>query len=173
MRGLRQAAPRLSRVDFFNQLVLAGAVLLLLAILASALSYRIGMPLLLVFLVAGSLGLFLWELERGVPLDVARTAAINALVMGEIFYLFNCRRLTAPVVGWSGLVGNRAVLIAIGVLVVLQGLFTYLPVLQMLFATAALDLAAWGRILVFGIVVYSVVEIEKALIRGNHKPVAH
>ena len=120
-----------------------------------------------VFLVAGSLGLFLWELERGVPLEVARTAAINALVMGEIFYLFNCRRLTAPVVGWSGLVGNRAVLIAIGILVVLQGLFTYLPVLQTLFATAALDLAAWGRIFLFGIIVYSVVEIEKAVIRGN------
>ncbi|MFZ3042830.1 MAG: cation-transporting P-type ATPase [Thiobacillus sp.] len=130
--------------------------------------WRIGF--VTVLLVAGSLGLFLWELERGVPLDVARTAAINALVMGEIFYLFNCRRLTAPVVGWSGLVGNRAVLIAIGLLVVLQGLFTYLPVLQALFATAALDLAAWGRILVFGIVVYSVVEIEKAVIRRNHTP---
>ena len=87
--------------------------------------------------------------------------------MGEIFYLFNCRRLTAPVVGWSGLVGNRAVLIAIGVLVVLQGLFTYLPVLQTLFATAALDLAAWGRIFIFGLIVYSVVEIEKAVIRRN------
>ncbi|MHB1061189.1 MAG: cation-transporting P-type ATPase [Thiobacillus sp.] len=123
-----------------------------------------------VFLVAGSLGLFLWELERGVPLDVARTAAINALVMGEIFYLFNCRRLTAPVVGWSGLVGNRAVLIAIGLLVVLQGLFTYLPMLQALFATAPLDLAAWGRILVFGVIVYSVVEIEKTVIRHNHTP---
>jgi magnesium-transporting ATPase (P-type) len=128
--------------------------------------WRIGF--VTVLLVAGSLGLFLWELERGMPLDVARTAAINALVMGEIFYLFNCRRLTAPVVGWSGVAGNRAVLIAIGVLVVLQGLFTYLPLLQTLFATTPLDLAAWGRIIVFGIVVYSVVEIEKALIRSNH-----
>ena len=118
-----------------------------------------------VFLVAGSLGLFLWELERGVPLDTARTAAINALVMGEIFYLFNCRRLVAPVVGWQGFVGNRAVLIAIGILIVLQGLFTYLPALQALFATAALDAAAWGRIVLFGLVVYGVVETEKALIR--------
>ncbi|HSJ81460.1 MAG TPA: hypothetical protein VK910_09590 [Thiobacillus sp.] len=42
-------------MDLFNQLVLAGAVLLLLAILASALSYRIGMPLLLVFLAVGML----------------------------------------------------------------------------------------------------------------------
>ena len=123
-----------------------------------------------VFLVAGSLGLFLWELERGLPLDAARTAAINALVMGEIFYLFNCRRLTAPVVGWSGLVGNRAVLIAIAILVVLQGLFTYLPVLQALFATAPLDLATWGRILLFGVIVYSGVEVEKALIRRSQAP---
>jgi magnesium-transporting ATPase (P-type) len=123
-----------------------------------------------VFLVAGALGLFLWELERGVPLEIARTAAINALVMGEIFYLFNCRRLTAPVVGWSAFVGNRAVLIAIGVLVVLQGLFTYLPLLQALFSTAALDAAAWGRIFLFGIVVYGVVEVEKAVIRSNHAP---
>jgi magnesium-transporting ATPase (P-type) len=121
-------------------------------------------------LVGGSLGLFLWELERGVPIEVARTAAINALVMGEIFYLFNCRRLTAPVVGWSGFFDNRAVLIAIGILIVLQGLFTYLPVMQSLFATAALDMAAWGRIFVFGLVVYGVVEVEKALIRGNHSP---
>jgi magnesium-transporting ATPase (P-type) len=126
-----------------------------------------------VFLVAGSLGLFLWELERDMPLDVARTAAINALVMGEIFYLFNCRRLTAPVVGWSGLVGNRAVLIAIGVLVILQGLFTYLPLLQALFATTALDLATWGRIVFFGLVVYSGVEIEKAVIRRNQNLAEH
>ncbi|MDP3421000.1 MAG: HAD-IC family P-type ATPase, partial [Thiobacillus sp.] len=118
-----------------------------------------------VFLVAGSLGLFLWELERGMPLEAARTAAINALVMGEIFYLFNCRRLIAPVVGWSGFFCNRAVLIAIGALIVLQGLFTYLPLLQSLFATTALDLVTWGHILLFGLIVYGVVEIEKAVIR--------
>ncbi|MFN3750309.1 MAG: cation-transporting P-type ATPase [Thiobacillus sp.] len=118
-----------------------------------------------VFLVAGSLGLFLWELERGVPVEVARTAAINALVMGEIFYLFNCRRLTAPVVGWSGFTGNPAVLIAIAVLVVLQAIFTFGPVLPALFGTAPLDGITWLKIFVLGLVVYSVVEIEKALIR--------
>ncbi|MEW6025573.1 MAG: HAD-IC family P-type ATPase, partial [Pseudomonadota bacterium] len=118
-----------------------------------------------VFLVAGALGLFLWELERGMPLEVARTAAINALVMGEIFYLFNCRRLTAPVVGWSGFVGNPAVLIAIAVLVVLQAVFTFGPVLPALFGTAPLDGITWLKIFVFGLVVYSVVEIEKALVR--------
>jgi magnesium-transporting ATPase (P-type) len=113
-----------------------------------------------VFLVAGSLGLFLWELERGMPVEVARTAAINALVMGEIFYLFNCRRLTRPAIGWSGFVGNRAVLFAIGVLVVLQALFN----------TAPLDALTWLKILAFGVIVYSVVEIEKALVRRRASP---
>ncbi len=42
-------------MEFINQLVLGGAALILLAILASALSYRIGMPLLLVFLGVGML----------------------------------------------------------------------------------------------------------------------
>jgi magnesium-transporting ATPase (P-type) len=119
------------------------------------------------FLVGGSFGLYLWELERGMPLEVARTAAVNALVMGEIFYLFNCRRLTAPVIGWSGFVGNRVVLIAIGVLIVLQGLFTYLPLMQTLFATAPVDASTWVRVFLFGILVYSVVEIEKAFVRAH------
>ena len=42
-------------MELINQFVLAGAVLLLLAILGSTLSYRIGMPLLLVFLAVGML----------------------------------------------------------------------------------------------------------------------
>ncbi len=119
-------------------------------------------------LVAGSMGLFVWEQARGMSLEVARTVAVNALVVGEIFYLFNCRRLTAPVVGWSGFAGNRVVLAAVGVLAVLQGGFTCAPTLQALFGTAAPDAAAWLRILAFGVAVYGIVEIEKAYFRRRH-----
>ncbi len=120
-------------------------------------------------LVAGSMGLFLWEQARGMPLEVARTAAVNALVMGEIFYLFNCRRLTAPVVGWSGFAGNRVVLAAVGVLAVLQGLFTHAPVMRTLFGTAPLDAAAWLKIFVFGLAVYGIVEIEKGFFHRRRR----
>lgn len=116
-------------------------------------------------LVAGSLGLFLWEIGRGMSLEVARTAAINALVVGEVFYLFNCRRLIAPVAGWSGLADNRAVLMAISVLGGLQLCFTFAPPFQALFHTAAPDSMSWLKILAFGFGVYGVVEIEKSLIR--------
>lgn len=43
-------------MDVLNQLILLGAVLFLISILASALSPRVGMPLLLVFLLVGMLG---------------------------------------------------------------------------------------------------------------------
>ncbi|MCP8898661.1 potassium/proton antiporter [Gilvimarinus xylanilyticus] len=43
-------------MELLNQLILLGAVLFLISILASALSPRVGMPLLLVFLLVGMLG---------------------------------------------------------------------------------------------------------------------
>jgi len=115
-------------------------------------------------LVSGSLGLFLWELGRGASIEVARTATVNLLMLGEVFYLFNCRRLTYPVLSREGLTGNRHVWVAIGALL-LQPAFTYVPVMQTLFHTAALDPAAWGRILIFGLAVLLLVEAEKALLR--------
>ncbi len=116
-------------------------------------------------LVAGSLGLFLWEQAHGASLEVARTVAVNVLVVGEIAYLFNCRHLRGPVLHAEGLLGNRFVLLAVGVLVVFQLLFTYVPTMQTLFGTAALDAAAWARVVAFGAVLMLVVEAEKAAIR--------
>ena len=140
------------------------------AIMTPFMLWRVAFVSLL--LVGGSLGLFLWELDRGVGVEVARTATINLLMLGEVFYLFNCRRLTASVLSWDGLTGNRYVLLAILVLIGLQWLFTYQPTLQMLFHTAPLDGAAWGRILAFGLFVLLAVELEKALVSrlGRRSP---
>lgn len=113
-------------------------------------------------LVAGITGLFLWDLDRGEPLASARTVAVNLLVMGEAAYLFNSRYLYAPSITVEGFLGNRIALIAIAVLVVLQLSFTYLPVFQALFGSAGLDAEAWLLIGVFGILLFLVVELEKA-----------
>ncbi|OGB20941.1 MAG: carbonate dehydratase [Burkholderiales bacterium RIFCSPLOWO2_02_FULL_57_36] len=118
-----------------------------------------------VLLVAGSLGLFLWELDHGKDLATARTVAVNALVMGEITYLFNCRHMTASALNREGMLGNRFVLLAIGLLLVFQMLFTYLPVMQAMFGTAGLDLASWGRVVLFGLALMLIVEAEKFFLR--------
>ncbi len=116
-------------------------------------------------LVAGGMGFFVWELDRGQHLEVARTAAVNAVLIGEAFYLFNVRSFTGSILNRDGLTGNRYVLVAIAMLVLAQAAFTYVPGMQTLFGTAGLDLAAWLRIVAFGIIVLLLVEAEKALIR--------
>ncbi|MCV2216365.1 cation-transporting P-type ATPase [Thauera sp. Sel9] len=117
-------------------------------------------------LVAGGMGLFLWELQQGASLAAARTAAVNAVLIGEVFYLFNMRSLTGSVLSRAGFFGNRYVLWAIGLLLVCQVPFTYLPAMQALFGTEGLGLDAWLRILGFGVAVLLLVEVEKAVVRG-------
>ncbi|MCK9201451.1 MAG: cation-transporting P-type ATPase [Gallionella sp.] len=120
-----------------------------------------------VLLTVGVVALFLWELARGDSLETARTVAVNALVMGEIAYLFNCRYLLGPVRSWQDFTGNRYVLLSIGVLAVIQAAFTYLPFMQKMFGVVALDAAAWGLIAGFGVLLFVVIEIEKRLLSNR------
>src|SRR5574340_856236 len=71
-----------------------------------------------VLMVVGALGFFLWEQARGASIEAARTVAVNALVMGEIFYLFNSRYLLAPSWGLRSFIDSRPILIAIASVVV-------------------------------------------------------
>ncbi len=116
-------------------------------------------------LAGGSVALFLWEGARGVSIEECRTVAVNALVVGEMAYLFNCRYLLEPVRSWQDFTGNYYVLFSVAILVIIQAIFTYLPYMQRLFGVVAIDAAAWGRIIGFGIMLFVVVELEKLLIR--------
>jgi len=119
-----------------------------------------------VLLVIAPLGLFLWETGHGRPLAEARTLAVNALVMGEIFYLFNSRFIYSSVLSWNGLLGSRPVLISIGLMLLLQLAFTYLPLMQALLGTAPISAADWGLVTLAGVTVLLLVELEKAVWRG-------
>jgi magnesium-transporting ATPase (P-type) len=116
-------------------------------------------------ILAGSFGLFYWFRAGGAGIEYARTIAVNTLVMFEVFYLFNTRYIHASVISVQGLFGNRYVLIAIALVIVLQLLFTYAPLMQRLFHTAALGWDTWLYILVVAFSVFILVELEKLLIR--------
>jgi len=118
-----------------------------------------------VILMSGTFGLFIWEMEQGVSIEYARTVAVNTLVMFEIFYLFNSRYITANVLNLNGLLGNRYVLIAVGVLIVFQVCFTYLGPMQTLFGTTGIDVTMWVRIVLVASLVLFLVELEKAVVR--------
>ncbi|OGU14949.1 MAG: carbonate dehydratase, partial [Geobacteraceae bacterium GWC2_53_11] len=120
-------------------------------------------------LLAGSFGIFIWQLGQGGEIAVARTCAVNIFVFGEIFYLFNCRSLRYSVLR-IGLFSNRWVLGGVGLMVLLQLLFTYLPVMNRAFGSSPIALAEWGVILVASSVVYSVIECEKWIRRKREQP---
>ena len=116
-------------------------------------------------MVMGTLGLFIYDTSIGESLEMARTTAVNNLIFFQIFYLFNTRYLKAPVVSKEGLLGSRAVLLAVVLIAGLQMLFTYLPLFQGVFGTAAIPLGDWVRLLIFTFSVFVLVEIEKSIVR--------
>lgn len=116
-------------------------------------------------MMAGALGLFLWELEHGTGLESARTMAVNSVVVCEMFYLLNSRHIYDSVLSREGLFGNRQVLLAIAACVVLQLLYTYAPPLQALFGSVGLAPGEWARVLLAGLGLFCVAELEKWLCR--------
>ncbi|KAA1055568.1 cation-transporting P-type ATPase [Azospirillum argentinense] len=123
------------------------------------------MVLVMALLVATSFGFFLLHEGHGDPTPVARTMAVNALVMGEIFFLLNARAITASVMNRRGLFGSRPVWISIGLMLVFQLAFTYAPPLQSLFGTAAVDWTQWVAMTAAGLAIFLAVEAEKAVTR--------
>jgi len=131
--------------------------------LTSHLIWRI--TLVSIILMGGTFGLFIWEMERGMDIEHARTVAVNTLVMFEIFYLFNSRYIKASIFNWSGFTGNRYVLIAIAILIIFQLSFTYFAPMQSLFGTTAIGFDIWLRILLVSSSVLFLVELEKYFVR--------
>ncbi len=110
-----------------------------------------------------SLGLFHLSQEQGWSLEASRTLAVNAIIACEIGYLFSSRRLLAPArFGWHD---NPMVWSMVLGIIALQGLFSHWPLLQQLFATEGLPLAAWGLCLLLALLTCALVEAEKYLLR--------
>ncbi|MDX1634003.1 MAG: cation-transporting P-type ATPase [Marinobacter sp.] len=117
-------------------------------------------------LVAPVYGLFIWLQQiQGAPVELARSVAVNMLVVGEIVYLLNTRRPLANALSFKGLFGSRAVLIAIGLVVLGQLAWTYLPPMQFLFSSQGLEPLHWGLILLAGAAIFLLVELEKLVLR--------
>ena len=121
-------------------------------------------------LLIGAFGLFKWELATGASIDKARTVAVNVFVIMELFYLFNCRSLTKSVFQ-LGFFSNMWVFGGVAVMLLVQIVYTYLPVMNRLFQSAPIDLGAWVRIVAAGIVAFAIVEFEKRLRAGVHRKI--
>ena len=129
------------------------------AILNGEMVFRIIMVALL--LLAGSFGLFEWALQHGASQAEARTIAVNAIAIGQTFYLLNCRSLRFSIIH-IGLFSNMWIWGGIAAMIIAQLAFTYAPVMNQLFHTAPIGIMDWMQILAVGLVIYIVVGVEKA-----------
>ncbi|MFW6032651.1 MAG: cation transporting ATPase C-terminal domain-containing protein, partial [Phycisphaeraceae bacterium] len=100
------------------------------------------------------------------PLAQAQTVVINTIVMGETFYLLNCRSLTRSMFA-IGLMSNRWIWPGIAAMLAAQLLITYAPVMNRLFHTAPIPAVAWAGVVLVGVVVYAAVGLEKWLRFGR------
>lgn len=118
-----------------------------------------------VSVVIGALTLGVFSLLRSKGLDdaTARTIAVNTLVAGQLFYLFNCRKIELPALG-KGFFGNKYVFWAAGALIVLQMGFVYLPFMNAFFDTRPISATYWLYPLGAGAFVFVLVELEKFII---------
>jgi magnesium-transporting ATPase (P-type) len=131
------------------------------SILSGIFLWRIGFVSVLIG--GATIMVFLLESRNGMALDQARTLAVNTLVFGQIFYLFNSRYLRKSSLHIKRLGANRVAWLTVLILLGLQALFVYLPFMHILFGSAALELWHWLIPLGIGFVMFLIVEAEKAL----------
>lgn len=133
-------------------------------ILTRTLSFRI--LLVGALLLIAAFGLFQWELASGATVAQARTVAVNVFVVIELFYLFNCRSLTKSLTE-LGLFSNMWVFAGTAGMLLLQILYTYVPIMNRLFQSEPIGLLSWAKIMVAGLVTYLIVEVEKKVWRRS------
>ncbi|MBP7824327.1 MAG: cation-transporting P-type ATPase [Pseudomonas sp.] len=109
------------------------------------------------------LGLFLYSQQLGWSLEASRSLAVNALVLGEMGYLFSTRRLHGVAnFAWRD---NPMAWTMVGILLVLQLAFIELAWLQQLFATQSIGWQGWLYCLPVAVLICLLSELEKYLLR--------
>jgi magnesium-transporting ATPase (P-type) len=120
-----------------------------------------------VALLAYTLWAFFWMKGQGASDQLARTVAVNAITVGQVFYLLNSRYLVDSSLALKAHLENRYLLAGIGAVMILQLLFTYAWPLQRVFETEPIPARAWPWLVLGGFVFFLVVEAEKLIIRSS------
>ncbi len=115
-------------------------------------------------MVAGTFGIYAWAITRGLPVETARTMAVNTLVVMEIFYLFSVRFVHGTSLTLRGVLGTRAVLVGIATVTAAQFAFTYLPPMQAIFGSRPVSLGDGIVIVGVGALLLVIVEAEKRIV---------
>ncbi|GIL00959.1 MAG: carbonate dehydratase [Alphaproteobacteria bacterium] len=112
------------------------------------------------FLVA-VFGIYFHAVDKGYAQELARTMALNTLVVLEIFHLFFIRNIYGTSLTWRAAKGTPVVWATVLAVTAAQFAVTYLPPLQRIFGTQAVPLADGVLIVAIGAAFFAIIEAEK------------
>lgn len=125
------------------------------------------------FIGGATIGVFLLAQEAGIDLATSRTFAVHTLVVGQIFYLFASRFSKVSSIRRELFNTNPISWLCVGLMLILQLAFGYLPFMQAAFHTTAVPLDWWLIPLAVGVVIFLMVEVDKLIRRiaghRNHR----
>ena len=116
-----------------------------------------------VLFLCGVFGIHMYAIDRGYSLELARSMALNTLVVMEIFQLFFIRNIYSTSLTWQAVRGTKVVWLVVSIITVAQFAITYFPPLQIVFATEAIPLFDGFLIIGVGAALFVILEIEKQM----------
>ncbi len=116
-----------------------------------------------VLFLGGVFGIYTYALDRGHSLDLARTMAVNTLVVMEIFHLFFIRNIYGTSLTWKAVRATPVVWATVLVVTAGQFAITYAPPLQRIFGTEAVPLFDGMLTVGIGVLLFAIIEVEKQL----------
>lgn len=116
-----------------------------------------------ILFVLGVFGIYRYAVEQGYSIELARTMAMNTLVVMEVFHLFFIRNMYGTSLTWKAIKGTKVIWYAVLLVTVGQLVITYLPSMQSIFATRAVPLKEGIIIVLIGLAVFTLAEMEKQI----------
>jgi Ca2+-transporting ATPase len=121
-----------------------------------------------VLMTAGTIALFNAEHQQQLAAGVAapqalvkaQTMAVTFVIFFQIFYMIHCRSLKDSILK-IGFFSNPTVFWGIGVVLVLQALFVYLPFFQRVFKTSPLSMSDLALAVAASFAIVPIVSLEK------------
>jgi P-type Ca2+ transporter type 2C len=124
-----------------------------------------------VSLISGliSLGFFWYFGLRESNLVLGQTMAFMSLAFTSVSYIFSCRTLRKPFWKYENFWSNKGIFAVVVGSLFLAIIITYLPLTQKLLGLAPLSMYHWGLLFVNAVILISIVEIAKYLIKVDKK----
>lgn len=139
----------------------APALTIMVALLNGELLWHITFVSLL--FLAGVFGIYSYAITQGYSIELARTLALNTLVVMDVFHLLFIRNRHTVHLDWHAIRGTKVVWLTIISVTLAQFAVTYFPPLQAVFSTAAVAFIDGLIVVAIGILLFLIIELEKRL----------